>query len=153
MLDLFAENDFRARLASKVKWALHEQSVKAWARIKGCAARCPLCGSKCDQVGEHTHHKCAHHLLPCFHGWMERESGRPALRHCHDAFASKEGTYSCPDGSWKPIGGYLEQVHPQWLPFETNAHVRDVNRYTRDPERDRRHGPVLPGVPAAGHPV
>lgn len=66
----------------QLKSALQEQSTKTWGLIKGCSARCPLCGSKCDQVGEHARHRCTHHLFPAFHGWMDRQNGFPSFHYC-----------------------------------------------------------------------
>merc|ERR1712085_20415 len=61
---------------------LQEQSLRAWSLIKGCSARRPLCGSKCDQVGDHGRHRCTHHLFPSFHGWMDRQNGFPSFHYC-----------------------------------------------------------------------
>lgn len=85
--------------------------------IKGCSARCPLCGSKCDQVGEHARHRCAHHLFPAFHGWMDRQNGHPSFHYCKSKEAF-EGTYQCNDGEWRPLEVFLRENHEAWLPFQ-----------------------------------
>lgn len=100
----------------KVQKCLQEQSVQAWSLIRGCTARCPLCGSKCDCLGEHQKHSCSHHLFPAFHGWMDRSSGAPSLAFCK----SEEvygGTYQCRDGEWRGLSEYLDDSHPSWVPF------------------------------------
>jgi len=104
------------RLAAKLDKALQEQSVRAWSMIRGCCESCPLCGSKCDIVGEHSRHHCAHHLFPAFHGWMDRSTGLPSFNHCLGT-ATREGTYECKDGCWRNLEDYLNADHPSWLPF------------------------------------
>ncbi|CAE8629100.1 unnamed protein product, partial [Polarella glacialis] len=125
---LFAEtleariNDFAyspeipGRLTDKLDKALREQSVQAWSLIRGCSERCPLCGSKCDLVGEHARHHCGHHLFPAFHGWMDRNTGLPSFNHCLGV-ETREGTYECKDGVWRKLEEYLLSDHPAWLPF------------------------------------
>jgi len=102
-----------AWLSSKVEKGLHEQSVQAWGMIRGCAARCPLCGSKCDCHGEHEDHQCKHHLFPAFHGWMDRVDGSPSFNYCRSQAASY-GTYQCTDGEWRGLDEYLRDSHPSW---------------------------------------
>jgi hypothetical protein len=103
-------------VSSRVLKSLQEQSVQAWSMIRGCTARCPLCGSKCDCLGEHAKHSCSHHLFPAFHGWMDRATGAPSLAFCksEDVYA---GTYQCRDGEWRPLAEYLTDSHPSWVPF------------------------------------
>jgi hypothetical protein len=100
----------------KVQKCLQEQSVQAWSLIRGCTARCPLCGSKCDCLGEHQKHSCSHHLFPAFHGWMDRATGAPSLAFCksEDVYG---GTYQCRDGEWRGLAEYLDDSHPSWVPF------------------------------------
>lgn len=101
----------------QLQCGLAEQSTRAWSMIKGCSARCPLCGSKCDQVGEHARHRCAHHLFPAFHGWMDRQNGHPSFHYCKSKEAF-EGTYQCNDGEWRPLEVFLRENHEAWLPFQ-----------------------------------
>ncbi|CAD7940670.1 unnamed protein product [Amoebophrya sp. A25] len=108
---------------------LQEQSKTAWGMIKGCSARCPLCGSKCDQVGEHARHRCTHHLFPAFHGWMDRQNGYPSFHYCKSKEAF-EGTYQCNDGEWRPLEVFLRETHEAWLPFcaeEDQGSVKDIS--------------------------
>jgi len=126
----FSESpEIRQRLAEKLDRALREQSVQAWSLIRGCSEHCPLCGSKCDLVGEHARHHCSHHLFPAFHGWMDRNTGLPSFNHCLGC-ETREGTYECKDGVWRKLEDYLRSDYPNWLPF--------VNRDDRDglAERD-----------------
>lgn len=88
--------------------------------IKGCSARCPLCGSKCDQVGDHGRHRCTHHLFPSFHGWMDRQNGFPSFHYCKSKEAF-EGTYQCNDGEWRPLEVFLRESHEAWLPFSSSG--------------------------------
>ena len=53
-----------------------------WSMLKGCTAKCPLCGSKCSLVGEHDDHECTHHILPAFHGISKRTTQFPVLQIC-----------------------------------------------------------------------
>jgi hypothetical protein len=105
-----------AYVSQKVLGCLQEQSVQAWSLIRGCTGRCPLCGSKCDCLGEHSKHTCSHHLFPAFHGWMDRATGAPSLAFCksEDVYA---GTYQCRDGEWRGLAEYLDDSHPAWVPF------------------------------------
>merc|ERR1719436_2373518 len=104
------------RLVEKLDQALREQSVQAWSLIRGCSERCPLCGSKCDLVGEHARHQCGHHLFPAFHGWMDRNTGLPSFNHCL-GMATRDGTYECKDGVWRKFDEYMRSDHPAWLPI------------------------------------
>jgi hypothetical protein len=103
-------------VSSRVLKSLQEQSIQAWSMIRGCTSRCPLCGSKCDCLGEHGKHSCSHHLFPAFHGWMDRATGTPSLAFCksEDVYA---GTYQCRDGEWRQLSEYLNDSHPSWVPF------------------------------------
>ena len=103
-------------ISKRVQKSLQEQSVQAWSMIRGCTGRCPLCGSKCDCLGEHQKHSCSHHLFPAFHGWMDRATGAPSLAFCksEDVYS---GTYQCRDGEWRGLAEYLDDSHPSWVPF------------------------------------
>uniref|UniRef100_A0A6U6K0G9 VLIG-type G domain-containing protein n=1 Tax=Zooxanthella nutricula TaxID=1333877 RepID=A0A6U6K0G9_9DINO len=116
MSDYADSPDIRKRLAEKLDKALREQSVQAWSLIRGCSEHCPMCGSKCDLVGEHSHHHCSHHLFPAFHGWMDRNTGLPSFNFCL-ADETRAGTYECKDGVWRTLEDYLKSDHPSWLPF------------------------------------
>eukprot|EP00929_Paragymnodinium_shiwhaense_P086744 TRINITY_DN47195_c0_g1_i2.p1 TRINITY_DN47195_c0_g1~~TRINITY_DN47195_c0_g1_i2.p1 ORF type:complete len:1807 (+),score=412.93 TRINITY_DN47195_c0_g1_i2:393-5813(+) len=128
------------RLAERLERALLTQSLQAWSLIRGCSERCPLCGSKCDLVGEHSRHHCAHHLFPAFHGWMDRNTGLPSFNHCLSC-ASGEGTYECKDGVWRQLEDYLKEDHPNWLPFHVDVaagqkdlqHLRAAWVHCREP--------------------
>jgi hypothetical protein len=115
------------RLAVQLDKALQEQSVRAWGLIRGCCESCPLCGSKCDIVGEHSRHHCAHHLFPAFHGWMDRTTGLPSFNQCLGC-NTREGTYECKDGVWRNLEDYLNKDHPNWMPFlhDQAASERDI---------------------------
>jgi len=115
------------RLGTSLEKALREQSTQAWGLIRGCSERCPLCGSKCDLVGEHARHQCAHHLFPAFHGWMDRMTGLPSFNHCL-CKDTLDGTYECKDGSWRKLDEYLRADHPNWLPFGSGASPAAVQK-------------------------
>jgi len=125
----FADSpEIRQRLSDKLDKSLREQSVQAWSLIRGCSERCPLCGSKCDLVGEHARHHCAHHLFPAFHGWMDRTTGKLSFSHCLGC-ENREGTYECKDGIWRKMEEYLQSDFPSWSspPTRDDATVeRDV---------------------------
>jgi len=110
------KNEKDSWIDNQLQKGLQEQSTRAWSMIKGCSARCPLCGSKCDQVGEHARHRCTHHLFPAFHGWMDRQNGYPSFHYCKSKEAF-EGTYQCNDGEWRPLEVFLRETHEAWLPF------------------------------------
>eukprot|EP00746_Dinoflagellata_sp_MGD_P121039 gnl/MRDRNA2_/MRDRNA2_56343_c0_seq1.p1 gnl/MRDRNA2_/MRDRNA2_56343_c0~~gnl/MRDRNA2_/MRDRNA2_56343_c0_seq1.p1 ORF type:complete len:1766 (-),score=343.64 gnl/MRDRNA2_/MRDRNA2_56343_c0_seq1:73-5370(-) len=113
---LFTEADFPKLLKERMDHALREQSLSAWQLIRGCSARCPLCGSKCDLVGDHAHHSCSHHLLPAFHGWMDQRTGLPSFNFC----LCKEtwnGKYQCQDGKWRNLEQFMKEDNSSWLPF------------------------------------
>eukprot|EP00930_Biecheleria_cincta_P042126 TRINITY_DN28980_c0_g2_i1.p1 TRINITY_DN28980_c0_g2~~TRINITY_DN28980_c0_g2_i1.p1 ORF type:complete len:1746 (-),score=340.85 TRINITY_DN28980_c0_g2_i1:105-5342(-) len=118
------------RLGVSLEKALREQSIQAWGLIRGCSERCPLCGSKCDLVGEHARHQCAHHLFPAFHGWMDRMTGLPSFNHCL-CKDTLEGTYECKDGAWRKLDEYLRADHPNWLPFGSGASPAAVQKDTQ----------------------
>jgi len=114
-------------LTKQLEKALREQSMQAWSLIRGCSERCPLCGSKCDLIGEHAHHHCAHHLFPAFHGWMDRNTGLPSFNHCMSLGTCEQGMYESKDGIWRKIDEYIRSDHPSWWPF-----VRDNAGKTAD---------------------
>eukprot|EP00927_Polykrikos_kofoidii_P046650 TRINITY_DN40817_c0_g1_i1.p1 TRINITY_DN40817_c0_g1~~TRINITY_DN40817_c0_g1_i1.p1 ORF type:complete len:1965 (-),score=341.65 TRINITY_DN40817_c0_g1_i1:114-6008(-) len=125
--DLLEQAEIPKRLEDKLELALQAQSLQAWSLIRGCSERCPLCGSKCDLVGEHSKHHCAHHLFPAFHGWMDRTTGLPSFNHCLHP-TSHNDTYECKDGIWRKLEDYLREDHPSWLPFQkaATAEVKDL---------------------------
>jgi hypothetical protein len=125
--DFHDSPDMSNYLGARIDRALQEQSVQAWSLIRGCCESCPLCGSKCDLVGEHARHHCAHHLFPAFHGWMDRTTGLPSFNHCLSC-STREGTYECRDGVWRNLEDYLSKEHPSWLPFNNDqaASERDI---------------------------
>merc|ERR1719491_1276501 len=125
--DFIDSPEVAGHLAKQLDRALQEQSVRAWSLIKGCRESCPLCGSKCDIVGEHAHHHCSHHLFPALHGWMDRSTGLPSFNHCLGC-STREGTYECKDGTWRNLEDYLNADHPSWCPFcvDQDASDRDV---------------------------
>eukprot|EP00440_Ansanella_granifera_P030570 gb/GFBE01033208.1/.p1 GENE.gb/GFBE01033208.1/~~gb/GFBE01033208.1/.p1 ORF type:complete len:1771 (+),score=331.31 gb/GFBE01033208.1/:1-5313(+) len=118
--DYAVSADIPKRLGETLEKALREQSLQAWSLIRGCSEKCPLCGSKCDLVGEHSRHRCVHHLFPAFHGWMDRTTGLPSFNHCLSC-DTREGTYECKDGAWRKLEEYLRSEHPAWLPFVTDS--------------------------------
>jgi len=125
--DYIDDPEMPHQLARQFDNAIKEQSVHAWSLIHGCSERCPLCGSKCDRVGEHCHHQCGHHLFPAFHGWMDNNTGLPSFNHCLST-ATRAGKYECKDGVWRSLEDYLRIDHTDWLPFvhDQAAGQRDV---------------------------
>ena len=87
-------------LLTKVQTDLHtivaasmrDECQQVWEKIKGCRAKCPLCGSKCSLVNDHYHHYCAHHVFPAFHGTRLRHWRHPVFVMCLSTDAAK--------GSW-----------------------------------------------------
>jgi len=121
----FADSpEMTKRLNEQLNKALQEQSIQAWSLIRGCSEHCPLCGSKCDQVGEHSRHRCSHHLFPAFHGWMDRSTGLPSFHHCL-CKDTRDGVYECKDGTSRKLEEYLRADHPSWLPFGTDSGSAD----------------------------
>lgn len=118
--DVLAGSELQNRCQERLAEALQEQSLQAWTLVKGCPERCPLCGSKCDCIGEHSRHHCEHHLFPAFHGWMDRTTGLPSFNLCLSQ-ATREGTYECRDGTWRKLDEYLREERPNWLPFHSDA--------------------------------
>ena len=69
-------------LESEVSKNMDREQNEVWILVKGCTAKCPLCGSKCSLVNEHLDHECVHHVLPAFHGTRETETNFPVLEMC-----------------------------------------------------------------------
>lgn len=113
--DFLDSREIQKRVKEQLEKALREQSRQAWALIRGCTERCPLCGAKCDLVGEHSRHHCGHHLFPAFHGWMDSNTGLPSFGHCMCS-KTHEGSYQCKDGVWRSFQEYFKSDHPAWLP-------------------------------------
>jgi len=113
-----AETKVEGLVAERLDAALHKQQAQVWALIRGCAATCPCCGSKCDRVDSHTVHNCSHHLLPAFNGWRVAGTCEAALDSCtsqknHEA--PKRSDYS--DHLFPNLHEYLKAEHSEWLPF------------------------------------
>jgi len=130
--DVIDSPQIHDHLGDRLNQALREQSVQAWSLIHGCSERCPLCGSKCDLVGEHANHRCEHHLFPAFQGWMDVTGDVPSFNHCMGC-ATREGTYECSDGKLRKFEEYLRVDHPSWLSFLCE------DGQVRSAERDAHH--------------
>jgi len=114
MSDFTDSREIQKRITQQLEKSLREQSRQAWGLIRGCTERCPLCGAKCDLVGEHSRHRCGHHLFPAFHGWMDSNTGLPSFGHCMCS-ATHEGSYQCKDGAWRSFEEYFKSDHPAWV--------------------------------------
>jgi len=114
MSDFTDSREIQKRITQQLEKSLREQSRQAWGLIRGCTERCPLCGAKCDLVGEHSRHRCGHHLFPAFHGWMDSNTGLPSFGHCMCS-TTHEGSYQCKDGVWRSFEEYFKSDHPAWL--------------------------------------
>eukprot|EP00397_Hematodinium_sp_SG-2012_P001638 GEMP01001642.1.p1 GENE.GEMP01001642.1~~GEMP01001642.1.p1 ORF type:complete len:1611 (+),score=383.26 GEMP01001642.1:172-5004(+) len=111
--ELRAQMDIKVLLDQRIAEGLREQSGSTWSLIRGCSSKCPLCGSKCGQVGEHVEHKNKHHLFPAFHGWMDRHKGTPNLNYCLSKETAKS-SYPCHDGEFRNLQAYLTDYHETW---------------------------------------
>ena len=72
-------------LDDKVAKNMDRERREMWIKVKGCTAKCPLCGSKCSLVSEHVDHECSHHVLPAFHGTHQRETNFTWLKMCRSS--------------------------------------------------------------------
>ena len=72
-------------LDDKVAKNMDRERREMWVELKGCTAKCPLCGSKCSLVNYHTDHECAHHVLPAFHGSHCRVTHTTWLKMCRSS--------------------------------------------------------------------
>uniref|UniRef100_A0A0G4G5R3 AAA+ ATPase domain-containing protein n=1 Tax=Chromera velia CCMP2878 TaxID=1169474 RepID=A0A0G4G5R3_9ALVE len=84
----------------------------------GCPVCCPFCNAKCHEVGDHTDHWCADHLLGAFRGCAEWDTDR-----AHVAVCTSRDTM---DSSWRrrgdpestpdlPLLEFVKKPYPQWL--------------------------------------
>ncbi|XP_062508948.1 uncharacterized protein LOC134185183 [Corticium candelabrum] len=80
MRDLLTE--VLKNLQTIVTASMSDECSQVWAKIKGCRAKCPICGSKCSLVNEHQDHYCSHHILPAFHGTHLRNLQHPVFDMC-----------------------------------------------------------------------
>ncbi|XP_062510049.1 interferon-induced very large GTPase 1-like [Corticium candelabrum] len=62
--------------------SMSDECEQVWTKIKGCRAKCPLCGSKCSLVNDHSDHNCARHIFPAFHGTRVRNWKHPVFDMC-----------------------------------------------------------------------
>ncbi|XP_062520015.1 interferon-induced very large GTPase 1-like [Corticium candelabrum] len=69
-------------LQETLQSSMIDEREEVWKEIKGCQAKCPLCGSKCSLVYEHKDHKCTHHIFPAFHGTRVRDLDHPVFDRC-----------------------------------------------------------------------
>ena len=69
-------------LQETLESSMIDERERIWKEIKGCQAKCPLCGSKCSLVFEHKDHYCTHHIFPAFRGVRVRNLNYPVFDMC-----------------------------------------------------------------------
>lgn len=104
----------------------------------GCQARCPGCGSKCDNtdVG-HTKHYSTRHLAGVFFGWRVHGTNEPYLSLCYQHWENVS-LYSGEE-KFHPKRSYYLQRQPDWFDdLETKA---KTGEYRKDsiPPTEQRH--------------
>ena len=92
--------------------------------LRGCFARCPKCGAKCEGPSGHDgKHKVApkRHLFPSFNRWAYKYASgdRVALGMCLDPNCLRLAV-SKGDQVYKNFHEYLKAESPLWLPFDCN---------------------------------
>jgi hypothetical protein len=109
---LITKERMRAHLATK------NILMSYWNQL-GCAARCPLCSSKCELSDDgHTQHQVTKHLLPAFTGFQHRDTKYPALIMCTEDTAHDKIRWGHhKDSTYLPLTEFLNKYHPSWLPF------------------------------------
>ena len=85
-------------------------------QVRGCPERCPLCGSKCDLVGEHAHHHTQHHLFPAFHGWIRMRAKWKDQSTKQEYTYGTHGTYRFSNHRCTSSGRPLLTPNPDCLP-------------------------------------
>ncbi|XP_062519758.1 uncharacterized protein LOC134194805 [Corticium candelabrum] len=95
-------------LQAKVNSSMSDQREKLWKEIKGCQAKCPLCGSKCSLVYEHKDHKCGHHIFPAFHGTRIRDLDYPVFDRCLSRDTAEETWVRDDDPSLPNLAAFLD---------------------------------------------
>ncbi|CAI2188056.1 12548_t:CDS:2, partial [Funneliformis geosporum] len=98
----------------------HLESSKefCWDKL-GCAARCPLCSSKCELPNDgHSRHQVTNHLLPAFIGFRGKTTKHPSLIVCteDEAHDNRLWSYGFNDDKFY-LTEFLRKYHPSWLPF------------------------------------
>ena len=106
MRDLLTE--VLKNLQTIVTASMSDECSQVWAKIKGCRAKCPICGSKCSLVNEHQDHYCAHHILPAFHGTRYRNSQHPVFDMCLSTSNAESSWYRGDDPSLPCLADYLD---------------------------------------------
>ncbi|XP_062520074.1 uncharacterized protein LOC134195078 [Corticium candelabrum] len=95
-------------LQETLESSMIDERERIWKEIKGCQAKCPLCGSKCSLWNEHTDHECAHHVFPAFHGTRVHDLNHPMFDRCLSTDAA-ERSWSRGDDPFLPnLAEYLD---------------------------------------------
>jgi len=107
------------KISQKLETELCAQKRQKWKVVKGCGARCPGCGTKCNEADPNHYedngvpHSCRVHLLPAFTGWTNREDWTPVLTHCRSVKGWKRKIVD--NGEWDNTLQYMQEQHPSWL--------------------------------------
>ena len=95
-------------LDDKVAKNMDRERRQMWIKLKGCTAKCPLCGSKCSLVNAHDDHECARHVLPAFHGTKTRWTNLSILKMCRSSELAKSKWYRVGDKPQPNLAAFLE---------------------------------------------
>merc|ERR1719316_547140 len=136
-----------ASLEQRVEGELAQQKTDIWKTIRGCSARCPGCGTKCN-VEHENHwperpHECRRHLYPAFNGWQKQEDRKPFLLHCRCtqqwqiARTRPPTEPGRPNRFWPNFEATLRDEHPDWLDATTRQplpSMEPTGEFTEDSE-------------------
>ena len=95
-------------LQATLESSMIDERERVWKEMKGCQAKCPLCGSKCSLLNEHKDHKCAHHIFPAFHGTRVRSLEHPVFDMCLSTDAANKQWGRGDDDFLPSLADYLD---------------------------------------------
>ncbi|RNA04921.1 interferon-induced very large GTPase 1-like [Brachionus plicatilis] len=82
----------------------------------GCSARCPCCGSKCENAKGHEGHHCSNfHLIDGFFRWGEKDTNKVSTYFCWEEIKFNKVYILLGDKKFENCKEFLEKEHPDWL--------------------------------------
>ncbi|CAF1195002.1 unnamed protein product [Adineta steineri] len=104
----------------------------------GCQARCPGCGTKCDNTEiNHTKHYNTRHLASAFYGWTIRGTNKPCLNLCYQFWLKSSLSWGETKFDWTQK--YFSEHAPEWLDdLEQKSKTGDLYNDSKPPAEQRR---------------
>ncbi|CAG8433513.1 6724_t:CDS:2 [Ambispora gerdemannii] len=111
------ETEAQVEISKKRLKKYADQAIEAkWDILEGCTARCPTCGSKCEDIKgtSHTHHTSTH-VMTAFGGYKDLYSREASLVVCSEKAAHELRWRNNTTDQFVELNRLMEINQPPWL--------------------------------------